>query len=435
VAVHLDPEIIRIIGLIFLLVISAFSSAAETAITSVNRIKIRQLSEEGVRSAELLNTLLKHPNRFLSTILLLNNLVNVAAAASMTVLAERYVAYPAAVATGVGTFLILVFGEITPKSFAVQNADRLALLSAPVIRVMEYIFYPLIKLLIAISNLILRLTRARTMKEGPFVTEEEIRTMVSVGEEEGVIEEEEKEMIDSIFEFGETIVKEVMIPRMDMVAVERKTPVPQALDVILHEGYSRLPVFDKTIDNVVGIVYARDLLVNYSKGLKNITLKKLMRQPYFVPETKKVLELLKELQKRKTHMAVVVDEYGGTAGLITIEDILEEIVGEIFDEYDLEEVLVEYLDENNIRVDGKVDLDEINEILGINLPEAEYESIGGFVINLFGKIPAASEEIDYNGLTFKVEAIDGRRISKLLISRKPPEEEKEEKKDKNEDSN
>ncbi|RJQ33074.1 MAG: HlyC/CorC family transporter [Actinobacteria bacterium] len=431
----MDPEIIRIIGLIFLLVISAFSSAAETAITSVNRIKIRQLSEEGVRSAELLNTLLKHPNRFLSTILLLNNLVNVAAAASMTVLAERYVAYPAAVATGVGTFLILVFGEITPKSFAVQNADRLALLSAPVIRVMEYIFYPLIKLLIAISNLILRLTRARTMKEGPFVTEEEIRTMVSVGEEEGVIEEEEKEMIDSIFEFGETIVKEVMIPRMDMVAVERKTPVPQALDVILHEGYSRLPVFDKTIDNVVGIVYARDLLVNYSKGLKNITLKKLMRQPYFVPETKKVLELLKELQKRKTHMAVVVDEYGGTAGLITIEDILEEIVGEIFDEYDLEEVLVEYLDENNIRVDGKVDLDEINEILGINLPEAEYESIGGFVINLFGKIPAASEEIDYNGLTFKVEAIDGRRISKLLISRKPPEEEKEEKKDKNEDSN
>lgn len=421
----MNTVIFRIVGLVLLLLVSAFSSAAETAITSVNRIKVRQQAEEGKRSAVILDNLLKHPGRFLATILLMNNLVNVAASAVATILAAKYVAYPAAVATGVITFLILVFGEISPKTFAVQNADKMAFLVAPVVRITEYIFYPVVRALIIISNLLLAILGTRPMKEGPFVTEEEIRTMVSVGEEEGVIEEDEKEMIDSIFEFGETIVKEVMVPRMDMVAVEKNTPISEVLEVILHEGFSRIPVFDKTIDNVVGIVYARDLLVNYSKGLTNVTLEKIIRPAYYVPETKKVLELLKELQKRKTHMAIVVDEYGGTAGLITIEDLLEEIVGEIFDEYDLEEVLVEYIDENNIRVDGKVDLDEINEILGINLPEAEYESIGGFVFNLFGKIPAPGEKIDYNNLTFTIEAVDGRRISKILITKKPQPEEEE----------
>lgn len=424
----MDNLTFRIVSFFFFLIISAFSSSSETAITSVNRIKVKSLAEKGSKSAVILDNLLKHPGRFLATILLMNSIANIAAGSITTVIAQDIgVPYPAALATGVATFLILVFAEIFPKTFAVQNADKMAFVVAPIIRVIELIFLPIIRTLIFISNILLKIVGTRPMKEGPFVTEEEIRTLVSVGQEEGVIEEQEKEMINSIFEFGETIAKEVMIPRMDMLAVEKTTPVEQVLDVILSEGYSRIPVYDKTIDNVVGLVYARDLLVHYSKGLSNLKLEKIIRPPYFVPESKKVLELLKELQKRKTHMAIVVDEYGGTAGIITIEDLLEEIVGEIFDEYDLEEVLVEYIDENNIRVDGKVDLDEINEVLGIDLPEAEYESIGGFVFNLFGKIPKAGEIIDHDSLTFKVESVEGQRISKILITKNPKPKQLDEK--------
>jgi len=419
---------LSLIGLVVLVILSALSSASETAVTSVNRIKVKQKADEGVKSAKILESLLTHPGRFLATVLFINNLVNIGAASLATSMAFRLgLAYPVAISTGVMTFIILVLGEISPKTLAVQKADTVAFALAKTLNLLDKILYPFIRILIFIANTLLKPFGVRTMRQGPFVTEDEIRTMVSVGEEEGVIQEEEREMIDSIFEFGDTIVKEVMVPRMDMVAAEKNTPVPKLLQIVLHEGFSRIPVYDKTIDNVVGIVYARDMLTHYSKGEVKITLAKLIRPAYYVPETKKVIDLLKELQRRKTHMAIVVDEYGGTAGLVTIEDLLEEIVGEIFDEYDLEEVLIEQIDDQNIRVDAKVDLDEINEILGINLPEAEYESVGGFVVDLFGKIPAAGEKVDYNNLTFTVEHVVRRRISKVLITKKdiPAEEENE----------
>lgn len=411
--------ILSFVGLLALVIVSALTSATETAVTSVNRIKIKQKAEEGLSSAKILENLLTHPGRFLATVLFLNNLVNIAAAAMATRTAERVgLPYPAAIATGVMTFIILVFGELSPKTLAVQKADTLALTLAKPLNIIDKFFYPLVRILIIIANLLLTPFGIKTMRQGPFVTEDEIRTMVSVGEEEGVIQEEEREMIDSIFEFGDTIVKEVMVPRMDVVSAEKNTPVSKILRLVLHEGFSRIPIYEKTIDNVIGVVYARDLLLHYSKGEPDFPLSKLIRPAYYVPETKKVIDLLKELQRRKTHMAIVVDEYGGTAGVITIEDLLEEIVGEIFDEYDLEEVLIEQIDDNNIRVDAKVDLDEINEILGIDLPEAEYESIGGFVFDLFGKIPAAGERIDYNNLTFTVEQVVRRRISKILITKR-----------------
>lgn len=411
--------ILSFVGLLALVIVSALTSATETAVTSVNRIKIKQKAEEGLSSAKILENLLTHPGRFLATVLFLNNLVNIAAAAMATRTAERVgLPYPAAIATGVMTFIILVFGELSPKTLAVQKADTLALALAKPLNIIDKFFYPLVRILIIIANLLLTPFGIKTMRQGPFVTEDEIRTMVSVGEEEGVIQEEEREMIDSIFEFGDTIVKEVMVPRMDVVSAEKNTPVSKILRLVLHEGFSRIPIYEKTIDNVIGVVYARDLLLHYSKGEPDFPLSKLIRPAYYVPETKKVIDLLKELQRRKTHMAIVVDEYGGTAGVITIEDLLEEIVGEIFDEYDLEEVLIEQIDDNNIRVDAKVDLDEINEILGIDLPEAEYESIGGFVFDLFGKIPAAGEKIDYNNLTFTVEQVVRRRISKILITKR-----------------
>jgi len=416
--------VLSAVGLFLLVILSAMTSATETAITSVNRIKVRQKAEEGLSSAKILENLLSHPGRFLATVLFLNNLANIGAAALATSFAGRLgLPAPTAIATGVMTFIILIFAELSPKTLAVQKADTLAFALAKPLNIIDKIFYPLVRVLIIIANIVLRIFRVKTMKQGPFVTEEEIRTMVSVGEEEGVIQEEEREMIDSIFEFGDTIAKEIMVPRMDIVAAEKNTPVSKILRTVLHEGFSRIPIYDKTIDNIVGVIYARDLLIHYSKGKTKITLSKVIRPAFYVPETKKVIDLLKELQKRKIHMAIVVDEYGGTAGVITIEDMLEEIVGEIFDEYDLEEVLVERIDPNNIRVDAKVDLDEINEVLEIDLPDAEYESIGGFVFNLFGKIPAAGEKIDYNSLTFTVEQVVKRRMSKILITKteKAPE--------------
>jgi len=415
------------VGLFVLVILSGLTSATETAIISVNRIKVKQKAEEGSSSAQILEKLLSHPGRFLGTVLFLNNLINIGAASLATSFAGRLgLPAPTAIATGVMTFIILVFGELTPKTLAVQKADSLALTLAKPLNIIDKILYPFIRGLIIITNVILRIFGVKTMRQGPLVTEEEIRTMVSVGQEEGVIQEQERKMIDSIFEFGDTIVKEIMVPRMDMVAVEKNAPISKILSMVLHEGFSRIPIYDKSIDNVTGIVYARDLLIHYSKGKPKITVAKIICPAFYVPETKKVIDLLKELQRRKTHMAIVVDEYGGTAGLVTIEDMLEEIVGEIFDEYDLEEVLIERIDENNIRVDAKVDLDEINKVLEIDLPEAEYESIGGFVFNLFGKIPAAGEKIDYNNLTFTVEKVLKRRMSKILITKTKVEPEQNE---------
>jgi putative hemolysin len=252
-------------------------------------------------------------------------------------------------------------------------------------------------------------------------------TLVSVGEEEGIIEKQEKELINSIFEFGDTIVKEVMVPRMDMIAVDKKADMEAVFQLILKEGVSRVPVYDKTIDNVVGIVYARDLLVMSAKHKNSSkTIQTLVKPAYYVPETKRVIELLTELQKAKVHMAIVVDEYGGTAGLVTIEDLLEEIVGEIFDEYDSEEVLIEKIDKENFRVNAKTDLDEINKQLNLDLPDAEYESIGGFVVNLFGKIPMPGEKIDHDSAVFTVEKVIRRRLSKILITKKEPAIKKDE---------
>jgi len=431
-------NLISLIGFVILLVLSAFSSASETALASVSHIRVKRMLEEKTKGAETLNNLLAHPSRFLAAILILNNLVNIAAASLATVLAVRYfeylglrlyAGYITGISTGIVTFLVLVYGEITPKTYAAQNAEKVSLLVARPVSFLVTILFPVARVFIAIANFFTKLLGGKTMREGPFLTEEEMKTMVTVGEEEGVIEEEEKEMIHSIFEFGDTIVKEVMVPRMDMVCVENTASAEDVLGIITKEGFSRIPVYEESIDNIIGIVYAKDLLMVDKSGKEKMTIsvKTLMRPAYYIPETKKVNELLRELQKKRQHMAIVVDEYGGTAGLVTIEDLLEEIVGEIFDEYDLEEVLIEEVDENNVRVDARVNLDKINEFLEMALPEEyEFETIGGFVYSLVGKIPMAGEKIEYDNLIFTVEKLVGRRISKILITKKPSDNEADE---------
>ncbi len=410
-------------GLFILLVFSGATSAVETALTSVNRLRIKTLAEQNVHRAVTLERVLEHPGRFLATILVLNNLVNISAASIATVLASFYFErFPAAIATGVMTFLILVYGEITPKTFAAQNAERIALAVAGLMNVLIVVLSPIVRILVAIANFFIKLFGGQTIKEVPFVTEEELKALVTMAEEEEVIEEEEKELIHSIFEFGDTVAREVMVPRMDMVAVDAEAPVEEVLSLIVKEGHSRIPVYQETIDNIIGIVYAKDILIQMSKGKVDISLRQLVRPAYFVPESKKVNELMRELQRKRQHMAIVVDEYGGTAGLATIEDLLEEIVGEIFDEYDVEEVLVERLDDNKLRVDARLSVDEVNELMDVNLSHDEIETIGGFVYSLIGKIPAPGEQVDFENLSFKVEKVIGRRISKLLITRKPQEE-------------
>ncbi len=427
-------NLVSIVGLLILIGLSSFSAAAETALTSVSHVRVKHMVEENIRGAELLSKLLQHPSRFLATILILNNLVNIGAASLATMMVVQYfrylnialsTGYIAGLSTGIVTFLVLIYGEITPKTYAAQNPEKFALLIAGPVSLLVRIFFPIARLFIFIANLFTRLLGGKTTREGPFLTEEEIKTMVTVGEEEGVIEEEEKEMIHSIFEFGDTIVKEVMVPRMDMVCVEDDATAKDVLIITTKEGFSRIPVFEESVDNIVGIVYAKDLLkLNKSRETLHVSVKKLMHPAYYIPETKKVNELLRELQKKRQHMAIVLDEYGGTAGLVTIEDLLEEIVGEIFDEYDLEEILIEKVDELNYRVDARADLDKINEFLEIDLPEDyEFETIGGFVYNLTGRVPAAGEKVAYGELVFTVEKLLGRRISKILISIKAPEDE------------
>ncbi|MDO8885842.1 hemolysin family protein [Candidatus Oleimmundimicrobium sp.] len=421
----------QLVGFLILLFLSAFSSMAETALISVNKIRVRSLAKKGDNRAIVLERLLDKPDRFLAAILFLNNVVNIGAASLATMFVSRYVShYAVAISTGIVTFLVLLYGEITPKTFATQNAEKISLFVAKPVLILSVTLYPIVHFLTVLANLLIKLIGGKPLKKGTFITEEEIKTLVTVGEEAGVIEEEEKEMIHSIFEFGDTMAKEIMVPRIDIVAIESTALIKELLDLIIEKGHSRIPVYEKTVDNVVGIIYAKDLLARPKSDRLSAPLKDLMHPAYYVPETMKLDDLLRELRNRKTHMAIVVDEYGGTAGIVTIEDILEEIVGEIFDEYDLEMVMVERIDDNNIRVDARVSLDEINEILGINLPDMECETIGGFVYDLIGKIPTSGEKVDFKidskyNLTFTVERVIKRRISKILITKSEFEKEED----------
>ncbi|HPC77696.1 MAG TPA: hemolysin family protein, partial [bacterium] len=328
--------------------------------------------------------------------------------------------------TIVTTFLILVFAEVTPKSYAFQRAEKIALFTAVPMSVIHRLFSPFAIGITAIANSILRLFGLSLVNPEPFVIEDEIKTLVDLGEEEGVIEEEEKEIIEGVFEFSETLAREVMVPRVDIVALDVNSSFDEAIDTINMSGHSRIPVYDETIDNIVGIIYAKDLLKFF--GSKNPPpLRSIMRAPYYVPETKPIDELFREMRAQKVHMAIIIDEYGGTAGLVTIEDILEELVGEIMDEYDInEEAMIERVALDEIIVDGRMNLEELNEILGVELPAEETDTLAGFVYDHISHIPKPGEEFEYNGVIIRVEEVRGRRITKLRIKKAIKGEENEE---------
>lgn len=417
---------------IFLL-LSAYFMSSETAITAVSKVKLKQLENEGDVRAKRLNELLKNSTRLLSTILLGNNIAQNALTALVTVVLFRWMdklglssGWAIPLSTVVTTFLILVFAEVTPKSYAFQRAEKIALFTAIPMSIICKLFSPIAIGMTAIANSILRVFGLTLVNPEPFITEEEIKTLVDIGEEEGIIEEEEKEIIEGVFEFSETLAREVMVPRVDIVALDVNSSFEEAIDTINMSGHSRIPVYEETIDNIVGIIYAKDLLKFF--GLKNPPpLRSIMRLPYYVPETKPISELFREMRAQKVHMAIIIDEYGGTAGLVTIEDILEELVGEIMDEYDVnEEAMIKEISPDEIIVDGRMNLEELNELLGVEFPAEETDTIAGFVYDHISHIPKAGEEFEYDGIIIRVEEIRGRRITKLRIKKVAKGEENEE---------
>jgi CBS domain containing-hemolysin-like protein len=293
-----------------------------------------------------------------------------------------------------------------------------ALALAPVVYWLARILRGPTRLLIGLANVLLP---GRGLRQGPFVSEEEIRSMAEVGSQEGAIEIEEKEMIHSIFEFGDTIVREVMTPQPDIVAVNATSTLDEVLDLVIRHGYSRIPVYAEDRDEIIGIVYAKDVLRELHSGQNGRSLRELARRAYFVPESKRVADLLREMQQEKVHVAIVVDEYGTIAGLVTLEDLLEEIVGEIADEYDREEPQVEPAGNGRYRVNARLPVDELNELLGAQLPNEEWDTVGGLIMGILGRLPIQGEEVEFEGLRFTAERVQGRRISKVLIERLPKE--------------
>ncbi|MBS4536903.1 HlyC/CorC family transporter [Clostridium sp. D2Q-11] len=412
---------IRILILAILLVLSAFFSSSETALTSLKIAKIRQLRETNEKKARLLERIKKKINTILSTILIGNNVVNILATAILTELTVEFFEGSSStlIATGVMTILILIFGEITPKTFAAQNPEKVSMIVARPLEALSVIFKPILIVLNSITGFIIKILGGNVNYTGPFVTEEEIRSLVDVGEEEGVVKLHEKEMIENIFEIDDIDVSDVMVPRIDIIAISEDASMEMALEKITRNGHSRIPVYKENIDNIVGLLYAKDVLpfIGYKqKDINETKIIDIMRQPYYVPETKKVNKLLRELQQHKVHMAIVLDEYGGTEGLVTIEDILEEIVGDILDEYDNDIDMIEKIDETTYHIKAEVSLEDINELFNTDFPEDDFDSLGGYIFSTLGRVPKQGDTLEERGIKMVVKKVVNRRVKLVEIT-------------------
>jgi len=413
-------DIAELLGIIALIGMTGFFAMSETCITRTNRARAYRLVEEKRRGAASLMRIVDNVAPYLNVVLLLTLLCTIGGTTLATILAARHLHRFAELVSTVGmTILLFIFAEVTPKTWAVQQTDKWALRVAPVLVTLNRAIGPVAYALVKVANLVMP---GRGLPEGPLATEEEIRAMAEVASEEESIEEQEKELIHSIFEFGDTLVREVMVPRPDIVAAPVDSDLRTILDLLLKHGYSRIPVYRADMDNMEGVVYAKDVLRHLHAGREDVPIDKIMREPLFVPESKRVSELLREMQLRRIHIAVVLDEYGSVSGLVTIEDLLEEIVGEITDEYDREEVHVEPVDEDSFRVSGRVPIDEVNDLLDVELPHDEWDTVGGLIYGLLGAVPTQGATVAYDNLTFTVEKVQGRRIAKVLITRRPVEE-------------
>ena len=412
-----------VIAIVVLVVITGFLALAETALTRTNRVRAIALEEEGHRAAKTLAGLVERPERFLNPILLLLLACQMIVATLVGVIADRFGPWGVVAAIAFEISVIFVFAEAAPKTWAVQHPDRAALLAArPIAAIIR--FFPLRLIsrgLIGLANVIIP---GKGLKEGPFVSEEELLAMADVAHEEGEIEREERALIHSIIEFGDTVVREVMVPRPDMVTVAAGTTVNDVLEIAMAAGYSRIPAYEQNIDDISGIVYVKDLFRAKDEAADR-PVRDFLRQPHFTPESKRVSELMREMQAEKFHMAIVVDESGGTAGLATLEDLIEELVGEIVDEYDVDEPSIEPMPGGDVRVNGRMPIDEVNELTDADFPEGDWDTVAGFVFNLLGHVPTEGETVDFNGHRLRAEKVQGRRIGRVRISKLAPIEHRE----------
>jgi putative hemolysin len=407
----------ELIVVVLLIVGVGILGAAEVSITRINRVRAYRLREEQRRGAVSLVKIADNPAPFLNVVLLLTLLSTIGGTTIASSLAiRRFQGAGELIATVGMTVLLFVFADVTPKTFAIQQTDRVALALAPLIVALGRLVGPFATGLVKLANVLMP---GKGLPHGPFITEQELRASAEVASEEGEIEDEEKDLIHSIFEFGDTIVREVMVPRPDIVAIEDDMSLRDVQAIVLEHGYSRVPVFHEDLDNVVGIIYAKDVLKALHQGKHDAPLNEVVRETHFIPETKKVAELLREMQRDKFHIALVTDEYGSVSGLVTLEDLLEELVGEIADEYDREEPELVPVGEGLYRVSGKVSVDDVNEFLDVELPDEEWDTVAGLMLDLFGRIPKSGDAVEFQGLTFTAEEVQGRRIAKVLIAMGP----------------
>ena len=403
------------IGFVVLMYLSGQFSGSETAFFSLSQL---DLSEMPQRSR--VRRLMEAPERLLIAILVGNTLVNVAAGSLGALAAlslSRAHDYPEgltiALEVGVVTFVILVVGEVAPKMYAMQRNIDFARRSSGLLSAVSRLLRPVVT---ALDALVLKLGGDGGIEERPFVTAEELRTIVALSEERGTLEEDERDMIDSVMEFGETVVRELMVPRVDMECFDSTVTVGAATDGVKELGYARVPVYEGDIDHIVGVLYAKDLL-KFDETDRERAISDTLRAPFFTPESKNAGELLRELQRRRTHIAIVVDEYGGTAGLVTLEDLIEEIVGEIHDEHDQEEQLLTIVDRNTLVADGMVRLDELAESMGLTFTGEGVETLGGYLMDAFGRIPSEGEKLERDGAEFTIESVVEQRITGVHVAR------------------
>lgn len=418
----------QIIFLILLIMLSAVFSSAETAFLSCNRIRLMNMKDEGNKKAGLVLAMLDNQSKLISALLIGNNIVNIGASSIATKLAiNAFGDVGVGIATGIMTMLVLVFGEVIPKNLAAAHAAVWAMFIAPFIRLISVVLTPLVYLMTKLSDFVVKISKGAVADYT--ITEDELKILVNVGQEEGVFDEAESDMINSIFDFDDTIVKEIMVPRIDMAAVNGEESINEGIELILNAGHSRIPVYEDSIDNIVGVLYAKDIFNKMNEDFDILKIKDVIRPAYYIPENKKVNDLLTELRSQKVHMAIILDEYGGTAGLITIEDLIEQIVGDIQDEYDREEDLIIMHGADHLVADARALIDEVEEAFDIELPEmdeSDAETIGGLVFERLGGVPKKDEEVVVDRLHIRVVEVSGRRVSKVEIFLLEPQEKESE---------
>lgn len=429
-----DPSsiILELFLILLLILINAFFAASEMAIISLNKNKINRLAEEGDKKAELLIKLMSEPSKFLSTIQVGITFAGfLASATAATSISKRLsgllsnVNIPRSedisvvVITVILSYITLVFGELFPKRVALQKAEEIAMFSVKPILFVSKLTSPFVRFLTFSTNTLLKLFGINLNKLEENISEEEIRSMIEVGEENGVINEIEKDMIDSIFKFDDTLAKEIMMPRTNVFALEVNMPIRKIISRIIEEQYSRIPVYEEDTDNIIGILYMKDLFERLAnQKIDEINIRSILRSAYFVLETKNIDALFKELQSTKNHMAILIDEYGGFSGIVTSEDLIEEIMGNISDEHDVNDEIITKIDNNTYIISGLAAIDEVNDALNLSLPSDDFDTMGGFVVTLLGSIPRENEDhtVEYENLTFKILKVSEKRVEKLKLS-------------------